>query len=216
MFHLAILTQLVIGALLGVFGYRLFRLLVVAVGALVGLTAGVQVADGCSGTWALFVLPAIGVFLGIVLLGWSVLVTLFLFGALTGWTLAVGVSLMLGLNGPIMGWMTAIVAVVVGTLALVYRRPLIVIGTALCGAQLMTEALFWLVSGRPAMSSTHGGYPLLLWPGFDSVYFTIVNIWLFFAVWFFLFVLFVVLQGHLCKDIGKVGVSGKHFEKERK
>ena len=207
------IALLLLGLAFGLFGYGAFRLVVLTVGLILGLWAGLEAATVFVAPWAAIALPLVGALLGALALGSSVALALFAFGAFTGMTLLAYAASLAGLavfsTHPAL-WTAAAVG---GIAALILRRPIIVIGTAVVGAALVVRALFALWSGQEALALNVARDR---WAAFavDPGVLSSGGEWLCAISAALLVVVFCVAQGAAYRRLPATSISGAHYEKK--
>jgi len=142
-------VAIVIGILICFWGYRMLKVTLGIMGAVVGASAG----------WALglswfpqspglaLVCVVVGAVIGAVLCLWLFFLGIFLLGASAG--TAVASAVFHGLGRQPEPLVVLIVAVVFGVLAIVLQKFMIVISTAFSGSYLLVAGLLQLLTGTP-------------------------------------------------------------------
>jgi hypothetical protein len=142
------LVSIAFGLLNCFFGYRIFKVMLGIYGFLLGALVGALVAGGLAGgqTWVLLVGAIVGGIVGAALMVLLYLVGVFVVGALAGVLLANAVGAALGFTMPT--WVVIILAVVVGIVALILQRAVLILATALSGAWAVVSGGASLLPGH--------------------------------------------------------------------
>ncbi|MDH3281433.1 MAG: TMEM198/TM7SF3 family protein [Gammaproteobacteria bacterium] len=139
---LVVLALLVFGLVQVFFGYRLFRILVGVIGALFGFFYApemIALATGEVPSTAVAVAVGVGLAIAFALVAWYVFwLAVFAWGASLGYV--VGVSAFGDLP-----WLALVTGLVVGGLAMLFQRVLIVLLSALNGAWLLVSGSAFLL-----------------------------------------------------------------------
>jgi len=145
---LVALLSIAFGLLNCFFGYRLFKFMLGVYGFLLGALVGALVAGGVAGgqAWVLIVGAVIGGIVGAALMVLLYLVGVFVVGAVAGMLLANAVGAVLGIDMPTL--VVIILAVVVGIVALILQRVVLVLATAFSGAWAVVGGGAALFSGQ--------------------------------------------------------------------
>jgi len=143
----AVILIIVLGLVQTLFGYRLFRILIALMGALLGFLYAPEITMWLTGQApGAGVTIAIGVGLAVVfsLLAWSVFwLAVFVWGASVGYVL--GLTALGGVP-----WLAFILALGLGAVAVVFQRVLIVLLTAINGAWLVVSGAAFLAGSLEA------------------------------------------------------------------
>ena len=138
---LLVVALVVLGLAEVLFGYRLFRILVGVLGALIGLFYAPDIITLVTGeTPGLTVAVAVGVGLALAfaLIAWYAFwLAVFAWGAAVGYAAAMAAFTTLP-------WVAVAIGVLVGVLAMLFQRVLIVLLTALNGAWLVVAGIAFL------------------------------------------------------------------------
>jgi len=136
-----VLGLLALGLIQMFFGYRLFRVLVGVVGALIGYyyaPAIVALGSGAVPGTATSVVIGVGLAIVFALLAWYVFrLAAFVWGATMGFAVSV-----VTFQAP---WLALVIGLVVGALAMLFQRVVIVLLTALNGAWLVVSGSAYLL-----------------------------------------------------------------------
>jgi len=147
----------VLGILMCFWGYRLLKVMLGVVGAIVGASAGWSFGMGLASAnhVVALVCAVVAGLIGAALCVWLFFLGVFLLGASVG---AIAASAFFGTAGtqpnPII---IVVVAVIFGVLALVLQKFMIIVATAFNGSYLVTAALLHLLGG--GQNSTVWLYP---------------------------------------------------------
>lgn len=137
-----VLALVVLGFAEVLFGYRLFRILIGVLGALIGLFYAPDIIALVTGEVPAFMVAvAVGVGLAVIfaLLAWYAFwVAVFAWGAAVGYAAAIAVFATLP-------WVAVAIGIVVGVLAMLFQRVLIVLLSALNGAWLVVAGSAFLL-----------------------------------------------------------------------
>lgn len=207
------IALLLLGLMIGLFGYGAFRLVVLIVGLIWGLWAGLEASLVFEAPWAAIGLPVAGALLGVLALGSSVALALFGFGAAAGIVLLTYSASLAGITLASTHPAVWAAAAAGGVVALIYRRPLIVVGTAICGAALVVRALFVLWAGPEATAIASAQRQWAEWtvePGVLSA----LGVWIFGLAALLLVFLFSIAQGAAYRRLPTTSISGARYEKK--
>jgi Domain of unknown function (DUF4203) len=138
-----VVVALVVLGLAEVFlGYRLFRILVGVLGALVGFFYApdiIALVTGEAPAFAVAVVVGAALALAFALLAWYVFwLAVFAWGAAVGYAAAMAAF-------DTLPWLAVVIGIVVGMLAMLFQRVLIVLLTALNGAWLVVAGIAFLL-----------------------------------------------------------------------
>jgi hypothetical protein len=156
---LAALGAIAFGLLQCFFGYRMFRVILGITGFILGgLLAGLLVYNLTDSQLFGVIAGVIGGLIGAGLMAGLYIVGVFVIGALFG-GLAASLLLPLGGGSP-PAWLVVLLAILVGVLAMIFQKLMIVIATSFGGA-------WWAISGIAAMTgaiemASLRGFPLEL------------------------------------------------------
>ncbi len=142
------LVTIAFGLLNCFFGYRIFRVLLGLYGLVLGAFVGLTVAANVSGGQTLWLIVGaiVGGLVGAALMVLLYFVGVFLVGAAAGALLTNAIGAMLGFDMPTL--VVIIVAVVVGVIALIAQRLIIILATAFGGAWLAVSGGMMLFTGE--------------------------------------------------------------------
>lgn len=133
---LALIVLVIFGLLQLFFGYRLFRILIGVLGAVIGFSYAPEIVALVTGTapsTAVAVVIGAGLAVAFALVAWYVFwAAVFVWGATVGY--AAGVATLGG-----QPWLALVIALVVGGLAVLFQRVLIVMLASLNGAWLVVS-----------------------------------------------------------------------------
>ena len=155
---LAVAGLIAFGLVQTFFGYRLFRILIGVIGALIGYYYAPQIvlhATGNTPSAAVSVLAGVGLAVAFALVAWYV----FRF-AVFAWGSALGFVAGIAAFG-LQPWIAVLIGLLVGALALLFQRVLVVLLTAVHGAWLAVSGIAFFI-GRIA-SQPRG-------PAFDPMF----------------------------------------------
>lgn len=143
---LMVVALVVVGLVELSFGYRLFRILVAVLGALIGYFYAPDIIALVTGeipSVAVTVGVGVGLALSFALLAWYVF-----WLAVFAWGLAVGYAAGMAVFDSL-PWLAIVIGIAVGWLAVLFQRVLIVVLTAVNGAWLVVAGIAFLL-GRAA------------------------------------------------------------------
>lgn len=151
---LVALLSIVLGLLNCFFGYRIFRALLALYGLILGVLVGAALAGNVTDGETLWVIVGAiaGGLVGAVLFVLLYFVGVFLVGAAGGVSLATLIGGILGIDMPTL--VIIILAVVVGIIALILQRAVLILATAFSGAWLVVSGAAALITGtEPAFTN---------------------------------------------------------------
>jgi hypothetical protein len=148
---------IIFGLLNCFFGYRLFKVMLVLWGFLLGVAVGAIVAGNVTEGQTLWLVVGalVGGIAGAVLLRSLYLVGVFIVGGVAGWLLANSIGTLLSFEMPLL--VLIIVAVVGGIAALILQRVAIVLATAIAGGWSIVRGLSLLLTGNEPPSADVSG-----------------------------------------------------------
>jgi len=146
---LVALLSITFGLLNCFFGYRIFRFMLGVYGFLLGALVGAIVAGGVGEgqVWVLIVGAIVGGIVGAALMVLLYLAGVFVVGAIAGIVVANAIGAALGLDMPTL--VVIILAVVVGIVALILQRVVLILATAFSGAWAAVGGGASLLTGQP-------------------------------------------------------------------
>lgn len=144
------IVAILIGILMCVFGYRLFRVWLSVAGLLMGAYLGYYLGGLLGGdVWPIVAAVVVGVLLAIVSY-WLYKVGAVLVGALLGASLVLVVASNLGIDAL---WWPALIGAAVGALvAGLFIKEFIIVGSSLNGATMLTVGVYALITGKDYMA----------------------------------------------------------------
>ncbi len=144
---LVALLTIAFGLLNCFFGYRIFRILLVLWGLVLGAYTGGTVAGNLTDGQLLWIVigGVLGAAIGAALMSLLYYVGVFIVGAAGGVVLANAIGLTVGIDMPDL--VVIIVAVVVGIIALIMQRVVLILATAFTGAWFVVSGVLTLFTG---------------------------------------------------------------------
>jgi hypothetical protein len=142
-------VAIVVGILICFWGYRMLKVTLGLMGAVVGASCGwaLGLAWAPQSAGLALVCVVLGAVVGALLCIWLFFLGIFLLGASAGTAVATAVFNGLGRQPELL--IVLIVAVVFGVLALVLQKFMIVISTAFSGSYLLVAGILQLLTGTP-------------------------------------------------------------------
>lgn len=158
----AAVVLLLSGALSCFFGHRLFRIVLLVFGFLIGAFAASSIF-GVSDTTPMLIAALVGGIVGALILRAAYFVGVALAGAAIGATVAHLVFSVLGKGDPGV-WVVVLAAVAFAVVAVYLQRYVIIVGTAFLGSWTLLVGAMALVGDRAAMAAAIAGDAWVIYP----------------------------------------------------
>lgn len=158
----AAIVLILSGALSCFFGHRLFRIVLLVFGFLIGAFAASSIF-GVSDTTPMLIAALVGGLLGALILRAAYFVGVALAGAALGATIAHVAFSVLGKGDPGV-WVVVLAAVAFAVVAVYLQRYVIIVGTAFLGSWTLLVGAMALVGDRAAMAAAIAGDAWVIYP----------------------------------------------------